>query len=190
MCPFVCQVTPTKRYDNPLVMSCCSAGTLGDERHLVFECASLAALRAKYSDLFTATTTTMRYFFAQSDHLRVFHYVIDCLNMLRIVIANSWHQGTTASRNPAGSCEMADFAHGRPSEIGPMQSKTPALVGSPLKSSAVTVHLAGSGTISVCCSSDDDDRAELDLSAHEPEQVYSSLIGDEDEDLEAALGLN
>ena len=60
----------------------CSAGTLGDEQHLVFVCASLAALRAKYADLFTATTTTMRLFFAQSDHLRVFHYVIDCLNMM------------------------------------------------------------------------------------------------------------
>ena len=35
----------------------CSAGALGDEKHLVFECASLAALRAKYADLFTASTT-------------------------------------------------------------------------------------------------------------------------------------
>ena len=55
---------------------------VGDEMHLVFECASLAALRAEYADLFTTTTTTMRSFFAQSDHLRVFHYVIDCLNMM------------------------------------------------------------------------------------------------------------
>ena len=44
--------------------------------------ASLTAVRAKYADLLTATTTTMRSFFAQSDHLRVFHYVIDCLNMM------------------------------------------------------------------------------------------------------------
>ena len=71
----------------------CSAGALGDEMHLVFECASLAALRAKYADLFTTTTTTMRSFFAQSDHLRVLHHVIDCLNMHdeRIVIATRWH---------------------------------------------------------------------------------------------------
>ena len=48
----------------------------GDEKHLVFECVSLAALRAEYA------TTTMRSFLAQSDHLRVFHYVIDCLNMM------------------------------------------------------------------------------------------------------------
>ena len=47
---------------------------------LVFECASLAALRAKYADLFSATT--MHPFFAQSYHLRVFHYVIHCLNMM------------------------------------------------------------------------------------------------------------
>ena len=50
--------------------------------HLVFECASLAALRAKYADLFTTTTSTIRSFFAQSDHSRVFYYVIDCLNMM------------------------------------------------------------------------------------------------------------
>ena len=46
------------------------------------------------------------------------------------------------------------------------------------------------GTVSECCLSDDDDRAEHDLSAHKPEQVHSSLVGDEDEDLEVALGLN
>ena len=36
----------------------------------------------------------------------------------------------------------------------------------------------------------DEDRAKLDLSAYEPEQVYNSLVGEEDEDLEAVLGLN
>lgn len=60
----------------------CSAGSLSDERHLVFECAPLAAIRAKYSDLFTATTHTMRSFFAQREHLGVFHYDIDCLNII------------------------------------------------------------------------------------------------------------
>ena len=63
----------------------CSAGALGDEKHLVFECASLVALRAEYADLFTTTTPTMRSFVAQSDHLRVFRYVIE--HDERIVIA-------------------------------------------------------------------------------------------------------
>ena len=34
------------------------------------ECASLAALQVNYADLFTATT--MRSFFVQSDHLKIF----------------------------------------------------------------------------------------------------------------------
>ena len=39
-------------------------------------------LHFKYADSFTATTITMHSFFSQSDHLKVFHYVIDCLNMM------------------------------------------------------------------------------------------------------------
>ena len=57
----------------------CSSGALGDERHLAFECASLAVPRAKYADLLTATANAMRSFLAQRGHLRVlrvFHYVI------------------------------------------------------------------------------------------------------------------
>ena len=60
----------------------CGAAALGDERHLVFECAALAELRTKYADLFGDTDQTMRTFFAQPDHLRVFHYVIECLNLM------------------------------------------------------------------------------------------------------------
>ena len=45
------------------------------------QCVSVVALQAKYADLFTATTSTVHSFLA-SDHLRVFHYVIDCLNMM------------------------------------------------------------------------------------------------------------
>ena len=37
----------------------CSVGALDDERHLLFECAFLAASRAECADLFTATTTNM-----------------------------------------------------------------------------------------------------------------------------------
>ena len=51
-------------------------------RGIVFECACLPALRAKYADFFTATTDTMRALFAQRDHTRVFHCVNDCLNMM------------------------------------------------------------------------------------------------------------
>ena len=73
----------------------------------------------------------------------------------------SGDQGGTARRKPGGFCEMADFAHDaavgrswaphlksalcRFSKGAKPPSKNRALVGSPLKSSAVTVHLAGSG---------------------------------------------
>ena len=60
----------------------CDAGAVGDKKHLVFECAQLAPLRAKYADLFNDKDHTMRSFFAQRDHLRVLHYVIDCLNLM------------------------------------------------------------------------------------------------------------
>ena len=56
----------------------------GDEWHLVFECGALAGVRAKYPGLFEGCVYNMRAFFAQHDHLGVFHYVIDCLNFMDI----------------------------------------------------------------------------------------------------------
>ena len=60
----------------------CGAGAVGDEKHLVFECTGLSSLRTKYAGLFNGTDRNMRSFFAQQDHLGVFHYVIDCLNLM------------------------------------------------------------------------------------------------------------
>ena len=62
----------------------CNAGALGDERHLIFECTALASLRSRYAGLFTSSTDTMRSFFAQPDRMGVFHYVIDCLDFIKI----------------------------------------------------------------------------------------------------------
>ena len=62
----------------------CNAGALGDERHLMFECTALASLRSRYAGLFTSSTDTMRSFFAQPDRMGVFHYVIDCLDFMKI----------------------------------------------------------------------------------------------------------
>ncbi|KAL3157281.1 hypothetical protein ABBQ38_001513 [Trebouxia sp. C0009 RCD-2024] len=66
------------------VCTCCSSGAVGDEMHLVFECAALAPLRQRYASLFTVRTDTMRSFFAQQDHLGVFHYVIACFDFMHI----------------------------------------------------------------------------------------------------------
>ena len=62
--------------------TCCDDGALGDERHLVFECTALAPLRQTYADLFTGDTGSMRAFFAQQDHMRVFHFIVDCLDFV------------------------------------------------------------------------------------------------------------
>ena len=51
----------------------CNSGAVGDEMHLVFECTALASLRSRYASLFTGSTDTMRSFFAQPDHMGVFH---------------------------------------------------------------------------------------------------------------------
>ena len=66
------------------ICTCCNSGAVGDEMHLVFECVALAPLRQRYATLFTGLTDTMRSFFAQHDHLGVFHYVIDCLDFMNI----------------------------------------------------------------------------------------------------------
>ena len=62
----------------------CNSGAVGDEMHLVFECAALASLRSRYASLFPGSTDTMRSFFAQPDHVGVFHYVVDCLDFMMI----------------------------------------------------------------------------------------------------------
>ena len=73
----------------------CDAGAVGDEKHLVFECAhdQLAPLWAKYADLFNDNLKdhTTRSVFAQRDHLRVFHHVRLLEVDGQIVIAAMWH---------------------------------------------------------------------------------------------------
>ena len=62
----------------------CNSGAIGDEMHMVFECAALAPLRQQHANLFTPHTDNMRSFFAQQDHLGVLNYVIDFLNFMHI----------------------------------------------------------------------------------------------------------
>ena len=40
----------------------CNCGAYGNERHMFFECAALAALRQQHADFFTPCTDTMRSF--------------------------------------------------------------------------------------------------------------------------------
>ena len=45
---------------------------------------SLLRYACRYASLFTGSTDTMRSFFAQPDHMGVFHYVVDCLDFKMI----------------------------------------------------------------------------------------------------------
>lgn len=56
----------------------CNSGAVGDEMHLLFECTALAFVWSRYASLFTGGTDTMMSFFAQPDHIGVFHNVVDC----------------------------------------------------------------------------------------------------------------
>ncbi|KAL3135391.1 hypothetical protein ABBQ32_007575 [Trebouxia sp. C0010 RCD-2024] len=41
-------------------------------------------LRQQYATLFSSETDTMRSFFAQKDHMQVFNFILDCLDVLKI----------------------------------------------------------------------------------------------------------
>ncbi len=51
---------------------------------LIFECPALQAVRQRYAPLFSTDTNTMRSFFAQQDHMQVFKFVLDCLDVCHI----------------------------------------------------------------------------------------------------------
>ncbi len=64
-----------------------SCGLFDCQEFVVLQQGSYSAvqpLRARYSNLFTPDTDTMRRFFAQEDRLRVFQFVLDCLDLLHI----------------------------------------------------------------------------------------------------------
>ena len=46
----------------------CNSGALGDERHLIFECAALTSLWSRYANLFTGSTDTTRSLFLLSEN--------------------------------------------------------------------------------------------------------------------------
>ena len=54
---------------------------MADELHMIFECPALRAVRQRYAPLFSTDTNTMSSFFAQQDHMQVFKFVLDCLDV-------------------------------------------------------------------------------------------------------------
>ena len=57
---------------------------MGDEKHIIFEYAALAALRQQHANLFTPRTDTMRSFLGQQAHLEVLKYLLDSLGHMNI----------------------------------------------------------------------------------------------------------
>ena len=57
----------------------CGGIAVADELHMIHECPVL-----QYAALFTPDTNTMRSIFAQPDHMRVFKFVLDCLDFLNL----------------------------------------------------------------------------------------------------------
>ena len=74
----------------------CDTSSLGDEKHLVFECPALQAVRDKYARLFHAVTT-MRLFVWQDDLVGVAKFLDECLE---IVYTAGPLQGGQASNQP------------------------------------------------------------------------------------------
>ena len=62
----------------------CNAAVLGDELHMIFECAFLQPLRSRFGRLFSADTRTMRAFFSQADFGGVLDFVLSCLTRLGV----------------------------------------------------------------------------------------------------------
>ena len=62
----------------------CGGIPVADELHMIHECPVLQPLRLQYAALFTPDTDTLRSFFAQQDHMRVFKFVLDCLDFLNL----------------------------------------------------------------------------------------------------------
>jgi len=60
----------------------CDQHAVGDERHMIFECPALQALRDKYAGLFASGACTMQQFMWQADITGVAHFVMDCLDVL------------------------------------------------------------------------------------------------------------
>ena len=58
----------------------CGVGSLGDEKHLVFECPHLQTIRDKYPGLFGVPT--MVQFFWQDDLVNVSKFICECMDVM------------------------------------------------------------------------------------------------------------
>ena len=74
------------------VCQLCGVGTLGDERHLIFECSELLCFREHWSHLFEGPQT-MQAFMWQEDLIGVAKFVTACLRKM-----NPSYEGQTSDQ--------------------------------------------------------------------------------------------
>lgn len=70
---------------------CCDSGALGDERHLLFECAALQSVRDRHAHLFATPRTARNYMWQDSLH-DVACFIYDCIK---------FHKGIIVGRSSA-----------------------------------------------------------------------------------------
>ncbi len=61
----------------------CPLGAVGDEKHMIFECPAVAALRVQYAHLFAASIQDVRQFMWQDDRVGVVRFVLQALQLMR-----------------------------------------------------------------------------------------------------------
>ncbi len=66
----------------------CDQHAVGDERHMVFECPALQAVRDKHAALFAHGDCTMQQFMWQVDITGVAHFVMDCFDLMDDISSN------------------------------------------------------------------------------------------------------
>ncbi len=60
----------------------CTLGAVGEEKHMVFECPAVAALRVQYAHLFGAVIQDMQQFMWQDDRVGVVRFVLQALQLM------------------------------------------------------------------------------------------------------------
>jgi hypothetical protein len=86
------------------VCTLCGPGSLGDEKHLVFECPHLQPIRDKYPSLFQCPT--MLQFFWQADLIGVTKFVSECLDVM--LGADSDDQSQTSDQPEVAGIDVID----------------------------------------------------------------------------------
>ena len=61
----------------------CGSGAVGNERHALLECAALADVCDRFSDLIAGAENTLRMLLWHKDQMAVFRYVTACLSRLQ-----------------------------------------------------------------------------------------------------------